>query len=667
MQEKTEQEAETRGRLKHLLGLILTGPTSRSSKVPQNQFGYPSATASVTAAVADIPVDTKELTINYLLERSTMQDVVARLEEGLSIQIDMHDEQMKQMDKKLLGYKNSLTSSQSIQRQQAKELEECHVKIEESEQRIRDLQVALRSVRQQERTPRLEIKSSTPDVPQSPIQRLEQELKQVMLKKDSCTCESCRNNKSESIFGSSALNQLQVGNLAETEAQSEPLDIENLLSRKDAKIKDLLATVKQSEQEIKDMTTTQLKSLEQKDQTIADLNLALAEAQQEAENVFITIDRVEDSFCLEAQRVELEKKIFLLEERCQEQQEQVDIRNSQMLRLEEELAEARAMCVEQQADLDLRHERMVELEAQVRHAQAQVELAEAEAQRLESTRNAQMNELANSVEKYRAEVQLKADCVNQLQDDLSRANKTLAEYEKDIIALNSRCSHFESDMEDARKMATLSQEEIKARLIQVSVLEKDLLNAREMCARQEQDTLDKNNKLLLTIEASLGTVQEIERQVESKDRTIEALGVCIREQADRLEYLWKTELKNNDPCPVLSEKQCEAMSYDQFSQLCDRIQANPDSLEGKLALQWLQDTRHNINDIQDDEENDTRSMHPSLSIRSHPPPYSHATDGHEYHIKDIPEEYMPYSQSIDSSPSHFIILLLGIVVLYSFL
>ncbi|OAD71661.1 hypothetical protein PHYBLDRAFT_159322 [Phycomyces blakesleeanus NRRL 1555(-)] len=111
------------------------------------------------------------------------------------------------------------------------------------------------------------------------------------------------------------------------------------------------------------------------------------------------------------------------------------------------------------------------------------------------------------------------------------------------------------------------------------------------------------------------------------------------------------------------------MTYDQFSQLCDRIQADPDSLEGKLALQWLQATSHNINDVQtDDEENDTRSMHPSLSVRSHPPPYSHANDLHEFPATNTPdEECVPYSQSIDTSPNHYIILLMAIVILYSFL
>ncbi|KAL0076248.1 hypothetical protein J3Q64DRAFT_1358798 [Phycomyces blakesleeanus] len=627
-------------------------------------------------------MDAKELTINYLLERSTMQDVVARLEEGLSIQIDMHDEQMKQMDKKLLGYKNSLVNSQEIQRQQAEEIEQCHAKLEESEQRIYDLQIALRSLRQQqENSAKLTIKNARNDeIPQSPIQKLEQELKTLMLKKDACNCGDCRANENDNDVGSADLNQLNVGTLDKDETASESLDIENLLLLKDTKIKDLSAAVAQSQKEAKDTATLQQKLIDEKDQTISDLNLALTEAQQEAENVFITIDSVEDSFCIEAKRAQLEKDVLLLEERCQNQQEQVDIRNSQMLRLEEELAEARAVCVEQQAELEFRQERLVELEAQVAHAQAQVELAAAEAQLMEYTRNEQMMSLIESsekanlmIEKLRADAQSKSNYIKKLDDTLSRAKSRLAEYETEIIALNRRCSHFESDMEDARKMATLSQEEIRARIDQVSVLETDLAKARELCVRQEKDTIDKNNELLFTIEASLATVRDIEHQVESKDRTIEALGLCIREQAETLEYISKTRLETNTPDPTpsldLSEKHFEAMTYDQFSQLCDRIQADPDSLEGKLALQWLQATSHNINDVQtDDEENDTRSMHPSLSVRSHPPPYSHANDLHEFPATNTPdEECVPYSQSIDTSPNHYIILLMAIVILYSFL
>ncbi|KAG0169265.1 hypothetical protein DFQ30_003828 [Apophysomyces sp. BC1015] len=108
MQEKTDEEVETRDRLHHLLGLIL-----RSSK------------ANPTVASMAIDLDKINPTA---LEKSTMREVVSQCEQGLAAQISIH----QQMEKEMTEVKNSLIDAQRIN-------ERNTAKVTQYEKDIRDL------------------------------------------------------------------------------------------------------------------------------------------------------------------------------------------------------------------------------------------------------------------------------------------------------------------------------------------------------------------------------------------------------------------------------------------------------------------------------------------------------------------------------------------------
>lgn len=120
VQEKNDLEAETRERLKNLLGLILT-----SSKKEGDDTEYVDTFSQFSNISAD-----------DLMKESTMRDVVARCEEGFAAQISIHEKQMDKMAQHVESLQDMMNIMESVQTKQNETLTKRDAQIEKLKQEL---------------------------------------------------------------------------------------------------------------------------------------------------------------------------------------------------------------------------------------------------------------------------------------------------------------------------------------------------------------------------------------------------------------------------------------------------------------------------------------------------------------------------------------------------
>ncbi|CAO3643581.1 unnamed protein product [Mucor hiemalis] len=125
VQEKNDLEAETRERLKNLLGLILT-----SSK----QEGDDTEHVDMFSQFSNISADD-------LMKESTMRDVVARCEEGFAAQISSHEKQMDKMAQHVESLQDMMNIMESVQTKQNETLTKRDAQIEKLKQELNAIKV----------------------------------------------------------------------------------------------------------------------------------------------------------------------------------------------------------------------------------------------------------------------------------------------------------------------------------------------------------------------------------------------------------------------------------------------------------------------------------------------------------------------------------------------
>ncbi|KAI9268594.1 P-loop containing nucleoside triphosphate hydrolase protein [Helicostylum pulchrum] len=118
MQEKTDLEAETRQRLKSLLGLILTS----SKEDHPDQLEMFKQFSNISA--------------DDLMKESTMRDVVARCEEGFSAQITTHQKQMDKMAQDVESMRDMVNIMESAHAKQTDALSKRDAQIEKLKQEL---------------------------------------------------------------------------------------------------------------------------------------------------------------------------------------------------------------------------------------------------------------------------------------------------------------------------------------------------------------------------------------------------------------------------------------------------------------------------------------------------------------------------------------------------
>ncbi|KAI8052663.1 P-loop containing nucleoside triphosphate hydrolase protein [Thamnidium elegans] len=118
MQEKTDLEAETRERLKSLLGLILTS----SKEDHPDQLEMFTQFSNISA--------------DDLMKESTMRDVVARCEEGFAAQITTHQKQMDKMSLDVELMRDMMNIMESAHAKQTDALSKRDAQIEKLKQEL---------------------------------------------------------------------------------------------------------------------------------------------------------------------------------------------------------------------------------------------------------------------------------------------------------------------------------------------------------------------------------------------------------------------------------------------------------------------------------------------------------------------------------------------------
>ncbi|RCH90981.1 Kinesin-like protein kip2, partial [Rhizopus stolonifer] len=122
MQEKNDLEAETRERLKSLLGLILT-----SSKATGDDDHIHND--EMFSRLSNLSQDT-------LVNETTMRDVVARCEEGFAAQIEAHQRQMEKMAMNIESMQDTLRVMESVNAKQNETLSKREAHIEKLKQEL---------------------------------------------------------------------------------------------------------------------------------------------------------------------------------------------------------------------------------------------------------------------------------------------------------------------------------------------------------------------------------------------------------------------------------------------------------------------------------------------------------------------------------------------------
>ncbi|KAI7863334.1 hypothetical protein BDF14DRAFT_1381145 [Spinellus fusiger] len=399
----------------------------------------------------------------YLTERTTMQDVVARLEEGLSVQMLMHQEQMKLMEKKTLGYKNALYTSQQIEHQRSEQLSQCQKKIEYQDERIKDFQQQIQALKQ-EKNPTNDFLLADQKEKKA---KLEADLKEaIQLRNDvHCTCDHCAaiHNHSENPHTSSSETQ-------ELFLKQNTMDL--LLSEKDQEIEELTTAAVIAHQKAERNNHLHQTIQEKNIHKIQSLEQALEKA-MDSDKVYLTMDRMEEILESEYKTTVLEADLNLFKEYVVDCQENMNEMQKKMDKIQMELEEAHALKASCEKEAKEKHQHILMLEATLENAHSNTAM--------------QLSELARKENRV-VEVELLLLDVQQQQEAHIAALK-----EKD-----DRISQLETLMLNKYTRASMAHQ------IELNDMDRQILDLR----------------VIITEEQSLSTAQQ-KKLEQTKDRIVE--------------------------------------------------------------------------------------------------------------------------------------------------